>query len=400
MRIDFSNIFILNALKLPIITSLESLSNNMALSTRLIYLLSKETERFYKEFSLKKRDGSERIIARPSYSMKVVQRWILREIFEKLPVSENSYAFRKGHNFGVKKNAEIHKNSLFILELDLKNFFPSIKRVRVFRLFKDVGYNNIVSNILANLCTLKDVLPQGGVCSPYISNLICEKLDKRLRGLCSKRDIIYTRYADDLTFSCDNKNTLIKTNLLINEIVLSEGFEINTRKTRLLSPSSKKTITGITVNDGKIKAPKDLKKLVRAMIHRAIITGDYNQNEKIRGYISFINYIEKGYKEKIIEYLKKLTIKEDFCLFEDIVKEYNSHKLYKFLEDMRDMSSIGDIVSGLDEEEDIFGDTMEDKLFKRGEYLKRLKVKSIKNFSKKGNLKQIQPRVPPTIVKN
>ncbi|PGS85285.1 retron St85 family RNA-directed DNA polymerase [Bacillus thuringiensis] len=337
MNKNFTNSFILNALNLPIIRDLDTFSNSIGVSKRLLYLLSQSSEEYYRSFFICKKNGDQREIHTPTYSLKLVQRWILEEILEKIDVSEESMAFKKGPGNGIKKNAEIHLYSLYLLQLDLKDFFTSIKREKVFYLFKDLGYNIVVSNILASLCTYNGYLPQGGVTSPYISNLVCYKLDKRLKGLCAKRDILYTRYADDLTFSCDNRETLKKVQKVIEDIIEDEGFNVNSLKTRLLSPSSHKKVTGITVNEKTVKASKKLKREVRTMIHHAFVTTDYSSNDRIRGYIAFISSIEEGYKDTIYKYINKLVNNENYRMFRDIVEAYNNNKIFKNMEDMKDM---------------------------------------------------------------
>ncbi|HFJ9403501.1 retron St85 family RNA-directed DNA polymerase [Bacillus sp. (in: firmicutes)] len=334
MKRHYTNSFILNALNLPNIRDLETFSNSIGISQRLIHLLANYTPAYYRNFSIPKKNGTKREINTPTYSLKLVQRWILKEILEKIDVSEEAMAFKKGLGNGIRKNAEIHKYSVYLLQLDIKDFFTSIKKEKVFYLFRDLGYNIVVSNILANLCTYKGFLPQGGVCSPYISNLICYKLDKRLKGLCAKRDILYTRYADDLTFSCDNKETLKKVRNIIEDIIKNEGFEINYLKTRFLSPSSHKKITGITVNDNRIRASKKLKRTVRSMIHHAFVSADYSSKDRIRGYVSFIDSIEEGYKDKVCKYIDKLANDKNYRYFEDIVVAYNNNKIFKELADM------------------------------------------------------------------
>jgi len=334
MKKYYTNTFILHALKLPIIQDLESFSNSIGVSKRLISLLSNFSHAYYTTFTIPKKNGLSREINTPTYSLKLIQRWILEEILEKVDVSEEAIGFKKGQGNSIKKNAEIHRYSVYLLQLDIKDFFTSIKKEKVFYLFKDLGYNTVVSNILASLCTYKGFLPQGGICSPYISNLVCYKLDKRIKGLCAKRDILYTRYADDLTFSSDNKETLKKIRKVIEDIIKDEGFEINPIKTRFLSPSSHKKVTGITINDKKIKASKLLKKKVRSMIHHSFISADYSSNDRIRGYIAFINSIEEGYKDKILKYINKLATNKNYKYFEDIVVAYNNNKIFKELEDM------------------------------------------------------------------
>jgi len=298
MHKDFTNGFILNALNLPLITDLDSLSSNLGLSKKIIFHLSQLSVHYYNRVFIPKRNGTKREILIPSYPLKLIQKWILVEILEKINISNEAMAFKKGTERGIKKNAEAHKYSLYILQLDLENFFTNINRKRVFYIFKNLGYNNFISNILANLCTYNDYLPQGGVTSPYLSNLVCRKMDKRLKGLCGKMDVLYTRYADDLTFSCDNKNTLRKIRKKIEYIIEDEGFKVNRNKTRYSSPGSKKIVTGININDKKVKVNKYLKKTIRTLIQKSIITGDYGRNNEIRGYIAHVDYVRRVIKIK------------------------------------------------------------------------------------------------------
>ena len=226
---------------------------------------------------------------------------------------------------GLRVNAEYHKKNVFILEMDIKNFFGSIQEKQVFQLFCKIGYNTDVSAILANLCTYEDVLPQGAVTSPYIANLVTYHLDVRLNGLCSRKDIVYTRYADDLSFSSNNRTKLNSIEKIVKYIVKEEGFEINEKKTRYLSNDVKKTITGITINNEEVHVDKALKKKIRAMIFNSIVNKDYTRNDKIKGSIAYVDSIEKGYKEKILKYHysdygKKDNLKITLILLMHIIK--------------------------------------------------------------------------------
>lgn len=118
-----------------------------------------------------------------------------------------------------------------------------------------------------------------------------------------------------------------------------------------LSPKCRKRILGITVNDGIIKAPKELKRTVRSMIHTSIATKDFSGNDKIRGYVAYINSIEPNYTDKVKEYIKSLT-DNYFSLFTDIVDEYNKNKIYSDLPDMK-LNDISDITDCDEDGQDI-----------------------------------------------
>lgn len=331
---NMSNNVVLNTLNVPIISNFRHLAEQLSLTQELLYFLTYKKNLFYTQKVIPKKDGTGRILYVPSLALKVVQRWILKEILEKINVSYQAMAFVPNKN-GLKANAECHKKNVFILEMDIRNFFGSIKEKQVYQLFCKIGYNSDVSAILANLCTYKDVLPQGAVSSPYIANLVTYHLDVRLNGLCSRRDIVYTRYADDLCFSSNNRAKLNAIENFIKVIVKDEGFEINEKKTRYLSNDVKKTITGITINNEEIHVDKKFKKKIRTMIFNSIANKDYTQNDKIRGSIAYVNSIEEGYRDKMINYINQLTEKAQFKNNITIVNEYNKNKLYKKLLDMQ-----------------------------------------------------------------
>ena len=207
-------------------------------------------------------------------------------------------------------------------------------RTNLYNLFSNIGYNKKVAGILTNLCTYDGHLPQGAVTSPYIANLVCFHMDLRINGYCSKKDIVYTRYADDLTFSSNNRATLNRVEGFIKYIVKDEGFSINEKKTRYLSDDVKKTVTGITINSGSIHIDKIYKRNLRAQIYNSIKLKNYKDNDKIIGKIAFINSIEEGFLEKIKNNITHIIKKPEFISDVDIVNAYNKNKLFDDLPDM------------------------------------------------------------------
>lgn len=332
----YNNSMIMESLQLPIFSDIETLAEEVRLTEKLVFFLTKEdAEGRYKEFSIPKKDGSTRHIAAPCVSLKLMQRWVLQNILYKVRVSQYSYGFnRSGKGSPLVRCAERHRNNLYILKMDLKNFYPSINRQRVFKQFLQLGYDTYAANLLANICTLHKKLPQGAVTSPYLANLVCYKMDMRIAGYCNKREITFTRYADDLTFSCDNRESLRNIHGMIKKIAEDEGFMVNEKKTQFMTPKVHKKILGVTVNDGLIKASKKIKKDIRAMIHYQIITGDYSDNELIRGYIAYVNSVEENYRKKILKYIEKFY-DDPITLFKDAVRSFNENKLYKELPDMK-----------------------------------------------------------------
>ena len=246
--------------------------------------------------------------------MKAVQAWILRNILDYIPIEDPATGFRKDMN--IRDNVAKHQHNKYILCLDIKNFFDNIPRKWVYNLFLSLGYNEQLSLILTNICTYRDHLPQGGVTSPILSNILLKRFDRRISGFCGKRNITYTRYADDISLSKNDPAILLKSKKTIINIIEDEGFNINTNKTRILRPGNRREITGlILTDDDEIRIGRKKKRKIRAAIHHYIygkedIWEDHNKlANHIRGWLSFIHSIdEKSYKQ-LIEYKNKLINK-------------------------------------------------------------------------------------------
>lgn len=258
----------------------------------IIYSSSRENK--YKKFTIRKRSGGKRNIQSPFPKLKLLQTKIsslLYSCLSEIAVKHNrtnsfSHGFMPGRS--IATNAQAHRNKRWVLNIDLENFFPSIHFGRVQGILtKDTAYsfNQDVARILAQICTLEDGLPQGAPTSPIISNIVARPLDLRLVALAKKYKCVYTRYADDITFSTNQKhfpNQLAfidsegKTKVsqkLITEIENS-GFSINENKTRLQPKTERQSVTGLIVNR-RVNVTREYKKYVRAMVDGYIKNDDF-----------------------------------------------------------------------------------------------------------------------------
>lgn len=231
-----------------------------------------------------------RTITAPSLNLKKRQRWILDNILSKLPVSEFAYGFVNKQS--IKTNALVHANNEYAICMDIKDFFPSIKQEAIVSIFKEVGYTTSASKRLSQLCCYNDALPQGAPTSPYLANLVCKKMDAELNQLANKYKSVYSRYADDLTFSSENDISEIISE--IERIVKLNGFMVNNSKTIVFSKGKPKFITGLVVQNGCVKVPKKFKRELKKEIYfckkYGVLTHLKNTEAK-----NFINYREHLY---------------------------------------------------------------------------------------------------------
>ena len=83
-----------------------------------------DIDKVYSTRTIPKRSGGERTLSIPCATLKYIQRWILDNILYIMIVSQYSMAFEK--NRSILINAQVHIGSEAILNMDIKDFFPSI----------------------------------------------------------------------------------------------------------------------------------------------------------------------------------------------------------------------------------------------------------------------------------
>ncbi len=284
----------------------------------------------YRPFTIAKRDGSPRQIWAPLPKLKAAQRWILREIVEKLPVHGAAHGFLPGRS--ILTNAQVHRDSQIVLKMDLKDFFPTVTFSRVRGVFRRAGYRKQIATLLALICTeapreiverqgktlyvalSQRCLPQGAPTSPAITNTLCLRLDYRLSGLASKLGWRYTRYADDLTFSLPSEHSAAPRQGallgLTTRIVEAEGFAIHQDKTRVARSGARQTVTGLVVNGPEApRVPRRLRRELRAALHnlkagKPLLEGDTPQ--RLAGFAAFLYMTNPQLGAEMLETLGSL----------------------------------------------------------------------------------------------
>lgn len=278
--------------QLPVLTTANSLAEDLNISVTelrwLSYHREDSTQTHYVRFEIPKRSGGTRALWAPHPRLKQVQRWILRNILDRLLVHGAAHGFLAGRS--IASNAALHTDSQLIVKLDIENFFPSISWRRVKGVLRKAGYQDNIATLLALLCTeapravVNDAgkthyialgercLPQGAPTSPALTNALCLRLDQRLTGWADKAGWRYTRYADDLTFSYPaSANPAPEPQRLIGvvqHILAEEGFKLNMAKTRCLRPGVAQRVTGLVVNgNSPPRVGRTLKRTLRAALH-------------------------------------------------------------------------------------------------------------------------------------
>ena len=300
-------------LGLPIFDSIDELAALIRLDPARLRLLASMPERFYRTYRIAKRSGGWRAIRSPSKEIKAIQAWILRNILDKLSVSPYATGYVSGK--GLLDNVSPHSSNRYFIAVDITNFFPSVSSLRVSGIFQALGYSQLASSTLTRLCSYFHGLPQGGVTSPALSNLVCLRLDRRLAGLSARRNVVFTRYADDLTFSSNNRNALCRMLPIICEILRTEDFKSNDDKLRIMGPRVRCSITGLVKNSSvpRFGIGRHKKVFMRSVMHNLLAkhhpSVDYPDETAIVGWLSFLKSVDPLSHEQMSRYWERLKAK-------------------------------------------------------------------------------------------
>jgi hypothetical protein len=311
--------------------------------TYCLYVIRPENQ--YSQFKIPKKNGGYRTINAPTRTLKTIQSALSNLLLDcldeinkdKFPSSEmfkaeainskflkikcSNSAIKQpslSHGFERKRsiitNAMMHVGRKNVFNIDLENFFGSFNFGRVRGFFiknKNFKLCPDIATIIAQIACNNNELPQGSPCSPVITNLIVHSLDLRLAKLASNDSCIYTRYADDITFSTrenkfpiniakedDNKFYPSKK---LNSEIKSAGFVINDKKTRNQYKDSRQDVTGLIVNK-KPNTKKEYWRTVRAQCNSLFKTGEFKELvgdsyiigniNRLEGKLNFIDQVD------------------------------------------------------------------------------------------------------------
>lgn len=269
-----------------------------------------------KHISLPKKDGTSRKVYQPSKKLKLIQYWLINNIFQQLKVHESATAYLSG--ISIKDNAKKHQKNRYLLKLDLKDFFPSIKYsdiepiITEWHDMKKMDYAiKELLYIVKKSCFYKhDKLPIGYPSSPIISNIVMYKFDEIVvQGLRNNKDeygkAVYTRYADDMIFSTNKGGACKNIKLFIEETISSLNspkLKINTQKSRFISATSGSAyVTGLRIcHDKHITIHREYKNRIRLLIH-FLIKGYLEGSgiAELKGHLSYIQHVDPVYFTKI-----------------------------------------------------------------------------------------------------
>ncbi len=265
----------------------------------------------YKVFEIPKKAGGMRQVAQPARELKAIQRWLVNQLGPNLPIHESATAYCRGSS--IKKNAEAHADSRFMLKLDFKNFFPSITRNDIllhFQRYLSDQLDPLAQQLVAHACCwIPERKPPLRLCigapsSPMLSNSIMYEFDCSISKIAEQDGVVYTRYADDITFSSRERGKIDRYDELVKELLGELSYprlQLNVDKTVRASRAGRRIVTGLVLTtDGNVSIGRDRKRLIRSMYHRSLKQElDAEQAQLLSGLLAFADSVEPGFSFRL-----------------------------------------------------------------------------------------------------
>ena len=265
-------------------------------------------DHLYRTYPYPKKSGGNRTITVPEPRLKRLQRRILRNGLEKVPIHRAAHGFQKGRS--TVTNAAPHSGKAMVVNVDISSFFPSTVHSEIVRACRKLASGRLshaTVMLIADICSYSGGLPVGAPTSPYIGNIILQSADLAIAKASKRYHITYTRYADDLTFS--GGTDTIKILPFVKKVLKERGYKLDPKKTNIFRKGRRQIVTGLVVNE-RPNLPRIVRRRLRAAVHR-IQSGQQPHwhkkevsREKISGLIAYLNAVNPEeaatYKEQIL----------------------------------------------------------------------------------------------------
>lgn len=249
-----------------------------------------------------------RLIEAPSYSLKLIQRIIKKEL-SKIEVPYNIFSGIKGKSY--IDNAKIHKDNKYLFKIDLSAFFPCITRETVYNFFyNDLMMTPDIAKIFTNLttvdltlCKIKDLESvekfiqtkgiktsnhsiSGSPSSQILSYLVNHNMFDEIQYFCDCNGITMSVYVDDMTFSSRNRISHKHKEIIYN-IISKYIYKLSRSKIKYYTGRCPKSVTGAIITpDGELRIPNHLSlKVVNELSYYKRNLDDTDSLKRLRGLV-------------------------------------------------------------------------------------------------------------------
>ena len=223
--------------------TLDSFFKTLTISNRTLENILSNKEKYYYSYKVPKKKGGKRTITPSLRELKDIQYKV--QLFINKHIVWPSYIHGGIKRRSVLTNAEHHVGKYMITNIDVKDCFPNTSFETINRALLNIGFENLLAELLANICTYRNSVPQGAPSSTCIVNIALGIIDEKFNKFCKKKDFAYTRFVDDITVSGDIDLRPFK-NAFVG-FVKDSNYPISTYAP--LGRGEPQIVTGLVVND-------------------------------------------------------------------------------------------------------------------------------------------------------
>ena len=282
---------------------------NARFATKLASYREQDMQQHYETFTIPKHSGGWRTINAPKEELKELQRDI-KDYLENTGVNPHTAAYAYVKHRSAKDAVIRHQRTehTCYLKLDFSDFFGSCNKETITRSLIQIPFFACMPiqtlNDMLHVAMLNDGLPQGTPLSPWLTNQIMLPYDFEIAKACNKRAITYTRYADDMLFSADNKTALHAAIKIVKDAIADTNLRINDSKTRISTIYGKNWNLGLMTNkDNEITVGWRNKERARATLHNFILAPNLvtpQQASEMLGKWQYYRQIEPEYFDNLL----------------------------------------------------------------------------------------------------
>ena len=290
-----------------------------------IKLFETPREELYSTFKIPKQTGGFRRIDAPCEELQTQLSRLVSFIKNDCGVlyHTSAFAYITGRSIVDCVTKHQKNESMWFLKTDFSGFFPNTTLEFTMNMLSMVfplseicnneeGYEELKKAI--SLGFLNGGLPQGTVLSPMLTNCFMIPIDHKLFNDLAERKIVYTRYADDIHISAQEKFPYKEIVKLIESTLKEFGapYVIKKEKTHFGNRNGKNYNLGLMLNkDNNITAGYKKKLYFKAALSSFILD---TKNKKywelgdvmhLRGLLSYYTMIEKDYFDNIVRQQNK-----------------------------------------------------------------------------------------------
>lgn len=278
---------------------------------------SKTHKYTYNCFSRSKPNGGERHFTEPLGELKIIQKRI-NKLLSRIETPNWVISGKKQHSYVT--NAQRHSGNMFVKTMDISQFYDSVQKGKVYKLFKDTfKIEKDICWLMTELVTYKGILPTGSPTSQLIVYWTYSNMFEEIRIIALENKCKFTLYVDDMTFSSMQPISK-KLREEVAKMLKKNDLKAKSKKDHYYQSDVFKVVTGVGIQNGELKVSNGKKKQILDKYKECKASRNLYEIEKLKGMLCSLRQIEAGIFPEIDNFVRH---------FDDELKVLSKNRYYR-----------------------------------------------------------------------